>query len=152
MTLACRELGVSRETVRREKERDEEFLERFNDAKMDAVELAEAELMRRGTVGTPTTKTVRRIGRGGEILEETVTTSTYLSTAGLIAFLRANHPAYKESWRLEHTGADGGPVQVQVERDRTPERLEALLEIAAELGWQPQNLALPVVEHSENGA
>ena len=73
----------------------------------------------------------------------------YISTAAAIAFLKANHPAYREQWRIEHTGPDGGPVTIAVERDRTPERLEALLEIAAEMGWTSQN-ALP--PGSQNGA
>lgn len=143
LALTCRMVGVGRETVRREREREESFAEAYKEAQANAAEIGDAELRRRGLTGTPTTKTTRRIDKDGTVIEEVITQSMYISTAGLIAYLRAHHPAYKESWRIEHTGDGGGPVQIQVERDRSPERLEQLLQIAAEMGWEPAPKELP---------
>lgn len=140
--ITCKIVGVGRETVRRERQRDEGFAVRYADAKAVAVDIAEAELRRRALTGTPTTKTVRKIDSKGEIIEETVTESNYISTAALIAYLRANHPAYREQWKIEHVGDGGGPIKIEVERSRTSERLEELLRIAHELGWEPP-LELP---------
>lgn len=144
ITLAAKSSGINRITYYRELARDEEFVKLAEAAKQEAVDIAEAELRRRATVGTPTVKTVRKMDAAGVIIEETVTETTYISTAALIAYLRANHPAYREGLRVEHTGGDGGPVQIQVERERTPERLEALLAVALELGWRP-DFELPAV-------
>lgn len=147
IVLAARRAQVHRHTVENERKRDPEFAAAYEDALLDARESADAQLRHRGMAGTPVTKTVSKektMADGSVVRTSETFDTTYVSTAALIAWLRAHWPEKYRDIRIEQTGKDGGPVQVEIEieRERTPQRLEELLEIAAEIGWVPPGAVL----------
>jgi hypothetical protein len=102
----------------------------------DGGAVREAEAWRRAVEGVE-----RPIVSGGKV----VTTVREYSDALLIFLLKGRRPA--KYARFEVTGAGGGPVMVQT--DDSPERLAAVLELAARVGLLEQGgetLGLPLLE------
>jgi hypothetical protein len=117
--------------------RDEDFRLAWDTAIEVGVDLLERVALTRATVGEPRrTVTVRRkLDAEGRVLErvETELTETHVNDTLLLATLRRYRP---EQWgdhvQHRHTGADGGPVRVEVYRTPDRERLVSLFELAAE--------------------
>lgn len=86
------------------------YAQLFNDARSALVELAEAELFRRGVRGVP-----EPIVYKGEIVADSKVIK--YDTTALIFWLKGNCPEkYKE--RFEHTGKDGGPMSMTIDAAR----------------------------------
>ena len=100
--IAAQAAGVDRSTASKRRKSDADFALAWDDAIEDAVDQLEAEAWRRGYEGIEKPITV---AGEREVVRE------YSDTV-LITLLKANRPAkYRE--RFEHTGADGGPIQVE---------------------------------------
>lgn len=111
------------------------FAEFYREAKDIGLDMAEAILWRRASTGEPRTSTKTRTLRDGNgALVETVTeqtTTTHVSDNLLLAHLRANRPS-KWGDKITHRGDPDAPViHEHGPIRRTPERLAALLELAA---------------------
>jgi hypothetical protein len=124
--LSSRAAGVSRHIHKWWMKHDEDYAAAFTEAKEMAAEMLEAEAIRRAREGV--TRTVYHQG-------EPVGTELVYSDTLLIFLLKGAKPdVYKE--RYEHTGKDGGPIQVaHMAPDVRQARLAALL---AKRNGQPQ--------------
>jgi hypothetical protein len=133
-TEACRNANVSTMTLSRERKRNPDFEERYQQAKVEADGVLERFLHERATSGQAVTKTVTKTGPDGAV-ETTVTEMRHISTPALIALLKARLPErYRERLDHRHTGGDGGPVLVEgVYRQPTRERMLELAKMAREL-------------------
>lgn len=142
MRLACERAEVSDRTVRRERQRNEEFAVAELDARETALDTLEAVLRMRATSGQPfrkTTTTTRRDPKG-KVLEETTTETTELlvSTPAAMFLLKRYRPEFRESFRVETTGADGGPIQHELRVERSLEDFyEELDRLAETNGSEP---------------
>ena len=84
---ACEVSGIGRKTVYLWRSQDGDFAEAWDEAIESGVERLEDEAYRRALVGSDTL---------------------------MIFLLKAKRPkVYADKQRLEHTGADGGPLQIQ---------------------------------------
>lgn len=100
---ACRRAKISRQHAYRTREEDEAFATAWDESLTDGIELLEGEAFRRAKEGTlrPVFHQGKKVG----------TVREYSDTL-LIFLLKANKPAkYRE--RVEHTGADGGPIETR---------------------------------------
>ena len=121
MTRAAAAAGVSRNTVYAWQEHDTDgFSERYHVAEAQANDAIDAEINRRAITGT--LKPVYQGGKKVGCIRE-------YSDVLLIFLAKARMPhKYRETTRLEHTGADGGPIEVADVRERLAARLAALAE------------------------
>lgn len=109
ITGAAQSAGVSPDTVQRRRLDDAAFAARFALAHDTAVDKAELRLVEYAQVGVRTT---RRTTRKGELVEEVEVIKP--SVTALIVFLKANRPEkYRENVRVEQSGPDGGPIQIE---------------------------------------
>ena len=132
LTRAAERAGIARSTALRLGQRDESFALAVHDAREEALDLLEQQIYARATAGTPIRKTVTKTDKEGKV-ETTITEELHVSDVLAMFYLKRWRPEYRESYTVEHGGA-ARPIQVRVERERTPERLEELLRIAAETG------------------
>lgn len=97
-----------------------EFAAAWVEAQAQAVELLERSVHRWATTGLPKVETRRKQVRDleGNVIGEEVTTveGTDVNPTLAMFVLKRFKPEYRESYRLEHTGADGGPMVVQHEQ------------------------------------
>lgn len=110
MRAACMAAGVDRSTVYYWQEHDTDFSLRFNIAEQEANDVIRAELFRRAIQGYE--KPVVSMGKAvydkdGKPLTERVYSDSLLS---LLA--KARMPEFKDKQRIEHSGPNGGPIQV----------------------------------------
>lgn len=134
---AADDAGVARSTVWRLQQRDESFALAVHDAHERHLDMLGELLFASGSHGLPVKKTVTRRkpdGEGGEIIETTVTETFERNAEDGRFYMRAHRREFRESVRVEGGGAGGVPIQVKVDRERSPERLEELVTIAAETG------------------
>ena len=114
VTLACRAVGIARKTIYDYRNHDEEFAEAWDSAVEEAIDLLEGEARRRAYEGT-----VRDVFYQGErcgLVRE--------YSDGLLQFLLKSHRPHKYRERHEITGADGGPITIEVVKfaDKTPSK------------------------------
>lgn len=102
-------LGLSRTTLKVWRAEDEEFRLAWDEAAEGAVQSLEYEAIRRAKHGT---KEIRPIYHDGALIGTEVKT-TYSDTL-LIFLLKALRPdVYRDNYRIEHSGPDGGPIPVR---------------------------------------
>jgi hypothetical protein len=121
VTDAAKVAGATREGFRLIRKRDQVFAEAWDDAYEQGADLLEGEALRRAVEGVE-----RPIVSGGKV----VTTVREYSDKLLILLLKGRRP--EKYAHFEVTGRGGSPVQLQVEQD--PDRLGAVVELAARLG------------------
>ncbi len=112
VTAACRAAGIKRRgTIYEWQEHDEAFATAFREAELEATDLLEAEARRRAVEGVRTEMPVLYRGR----VIQTVIETKYSDTL-LIFLLKARAPErFRDNVRLEHTGANGGPIRTAEE-------------------------------------
>lgn len=104
VTEAARTAGIGRRTAYEWRDADEAFRAAWDDAEQEAVDGLEREAWRRAKEGVPKPVTFQ-----GKI------TDTYLeySDRMMELLLKAHRPdKYKDRVTNEHTGKDGGPIEV----------------------------------------
>lgn len=152
-TEAALYADVSRELAHRERHNDALFDRCWGEAKEIAADLLEDEAWRRAVDGRK--RIVRKEKRDwrGKVIESTVEEVEETSDSLLQFLMKASRPE-KFRERIDHRigGTDGGPVQVEVDRRPTRERMLALLKLAQELELPPG--VPPVIEatSSETGS
>lgn len=114
ISQAALRVGVDRGTVHRAMQRHEEFALAVDAQRNVALDALESALYLRATIGTPVVKTVRKSDRDGNLVEETVTEDRHISDVLGIFYLKRWRPEYRDSFRVESTGANGGAIQVSV--------------------------------------
>lgn len=125
VTAACRSAGVGRRTVYDRRDSVPSFQAEWDEAVDEAVDDLEGEARRRAFEGT--LKPVYGSGGVGVGTVEVGQVREYSDTL-LIFLLKAHRPTkFRDNVRHEHTGASGGPLQVQVYipgngRDQAPAR------------------------------
>ena len=102
---AARAVGYTRQRMYQMRDEDPAFAEAWNEALLEAIDMAEGEVYRRGVKGT-----LKPVYQGGA----KVGTIREYSDTLLIFLLKAHKPEkYRETSRQELTGPDGGPIQTQ---------------------------------------
>jgi hypothetical protein len=124
---ACERVGVGHSTVWRERQRNEDFALAFNAAHARYVESLRKEIHRRAVEGWDEPQFYQ-----GEVVGHV----RRFDTALLIFETKRHDPAYRDSYRVEHTGPDGGPIQVQAPPDAT-ERSRRAAALLADAGGLP---------------
>lgn len=117
VSAACRKAKVERSTAYRARE-DEEFAAAWDEALEVATEALELEARRRAATGVlePVYQAGKKVGA----------IRRYSDTL-LIFLLKAHAPAkYRENYRVEHTGADGGPIEYQNATERILGRIDSI--------------------------
>lgn len=115
--------GVGKVTVYDARKADVAFKEAWDDAKEIANELLLVEGRRRAYEGV-----LRPIYQGGKLRGKVKDYSDTL----LIFFIKAHNPEFRDSTKHEHTGKDGGPVNVNVSTtDRIDRHTEAFIAAAS---------------------
>jgi hypothetical protein len=105
--LACEAAKISRSAVYLAK-KNPEFAEKYEQAEARAIERLESEAWRRGHDGYEEPV----FGRVAKDTDGQIGTIRKYSDQLLIQLLKAHKPSkYRETQRLEHTGANGGPIQ-----------------------------------------
>lgn len=116
---AAEAAGVSRRQHQRWVHEDAEYAAAFADAKAEVIEVYERELHRRAVEGVE-----KPVWRGGEQVGSIREYSDVL----LIFRMKALAPErYRDNHRVEHTGANGGPIEIETRRASLLERAEALV-------------------------
>jgi hypothetical protein len=153
---ACEAVDISTPTAYRYRQRNSSFAAQWQEAMNSAVEAIESEVIRRSIFGhdepvvyqgqfvpeidydaidpetnekyPPALAPVKRDAKGRVVY---ATTKKY-SDALAAVVLKANSPKYRDQSRLELTGANGGPVEVNSQMNATAAaaRIAALLAVA----------------------
>lgn len=124
---AADEIGVSRTTVWSERQRDEDFALRYTEAHERYVESVRAEILRRA------------MGWEEPVFDKDgneVGTVSKHSDLLLIFEAKRIDPAYRDTYRVEHSGPDGGPIRVQAPPDAI-ERSRRAAALLSEAGGLP---------------
>jgi hypothetical protein len=156
VSAAARAAGVARTYPYEAAKADPVFAAAWREAEEVGTDLLEQIAVRRATVGEPKRITRRRVKRDadGKVLEEeTVEEETVqISNALLITLLKARRPeVYRERFEHRHTGADGGPIEVEVYRRPTRERMLGLAHLAKELELPDVEGTATLVQPNGNG-
>lgn len=104
---------VDRSTVHRAMQRYEEFAIAMSMARDVALDNLEATLYLRATAGQAVLKTVRKHDGDGRVIEETTTEERHISDSLGMFYLKRWRPEYRESFRVEQSGPNGGPIQIE---------------------------------------
>lgn len=112
---ASQQAGVSRSWAYECADTYPEFKQAWEEAREDAIERLERHVHQWGTVGIEMVSTTTRRGRNGELIEETVQTSNNIHPSLAMFVLKRYRPEYRERYGVEHTGKDGGPINITVE-------------------------------------
>lgn len=124
VTAACKEVGLSRQVVYNERQRNEEFATAWADVEERLVERMEREAYRRAVEGVE-----KPLVSAGKL----VTTVTEFSDGLLQFLLKARRPErYRENVKVEHAGRVTSRVELDLSR-LTDEQLAQLHGIAAAL-------------------
>lgn len=113
ISRAALTVQVDRSTVHRAMQRYEEFAVAMSMARDVALDNLEATLYLRATAGQAIVKTVRKLNGQGEVVEETTTEERHLSDTLGMFYLKRWRPEYRESFRVEQSGPNGGPIQIE---------------------------------------
>lgn len=111
--LACKRVGIASSTFRLERQRDEAFAVAYAEAHERGLDTLEAVVRMRATSGQPIRKTVTKKNGDGEVIEVTETEDLLISTNAAMFLLKRYRPEFRDSYRVEQTGAGGGPIQYQ---------------------------------------
>lgn len=114
VSRAAKAAGVDRSTAFRLTQRDEAFAVAAHQAREIALDRLEEVIYASATLGLATTKTVTKKNPDGTVLEVTTTEERHRNPVEGIFFLKRWRPEYRESFRVEQTGAGGGPVKLDV--------------------------------------
>lgn len=112
---ACEEADIDRALAYRQRQRDEAFAVAWADALEEGLDAMERIAHVRATAGQRMTKTVTRKMANGDV-ETTTTSEQHISDILLMFMLKRYRPEFRESFRVENTGPDGGPMQHEVTR------------------------------------
>jgi hypothetical protein len=137
---AAEKVGVDRTTVHRGMQQHEEFALAVSAARDQALDNLEATLYLRATAGQQVTKTVTRYNNQGDVVEETVTDERHVSDTLGMFYLKRWRPEYRESFKIEQTGAGGGPIQIEYAEKQAEDfddRLAAVERRLAEQAAEP---------------
>jgi hypothetical protein len=109
---AARAAKIGRTQVYAWQEHDETFALEMQQAREEAYDRLEQEALRRAVEGVRRERPV--FSRGEQVGTEVI---TEYSDQLLILLLKAARPSrFRDNARVEHTGADGGPIRVQEDR------------------------------------
>lgn len=111
LTEAARAAGVARSTVQRAVQRDEEFAVAMNDAREQALDTIESSLLLRARSGQTLRKRVTKTLADGR-QETTEHEEVYLSDSAAFFLLKRWRPEYRDTYRVEQSGPNGGPIQI----------------------------------------
>jgi hypothetical protein len=124
---ACREAGIGRTTAYEARRRDENFAVAWADAIDEGLDSMERVAHARATAGQLFTKTVTKTHPDGTV-ETTVTEERRLSDNLLMFMLKRYRPEFRESYRMEQSGPDGGPIRHSIERDEVLDNFDRELD------------------------
>jgi hypothetical protein len=112
---ACMKAGVSRETIYKWQEHYTEFGLRFRQASEDANDLIRAELFRRAVQGVdePVVSSGKLVYTEDERGQKKMLTRKVYSDQLLSLLAKARMPEFRERQRVEMSGPDGEPIQMQ---------------------------------------
>jgi hypothetical protein len=113
-TEAARAAGVGVDAIRRATKRDEVFAVAMHDAREEGLDHLEETIILRARSGQPLVKTVVREFTDGT-KETTTTTERHISDNLAMFYLKRWRPEYRDSYRIEQTGANGGPIRIEQE-------------------------------------
>ncbi len=123
VSRACLAAGTNRPTVYARRQTDPEFLQQWQDAIEEYVDTLEAEAKRRAVDGV--TKGVWHQGtRCGE--------EQQYSDSLLSQMLKAKRKEYRDNSKIELTGAEGGPLQIE----ETPTQIARRIAFTLALGMR----------------
>lgn len=125
VSAACRKAKIERSTAYRARD-DELFAAAWDEALVVATEALEEEARRRAAIGVlePVYQQGMKVGA----------IRKYSDTL-MIFLLKAHAPAkYRDNYRIEHTGADGGPIEHQEVTAQIASRVAILAARAREEG------------------
>jgi DNA-binding phage protein len=142
VSSAARTAGISRAMVYLERKENPEFRAAWDEAVDVGVDLLEQVAHTRATTGEAR-RVLRTITRtvDGQVVERTewVEESVRVSDAMLTLLLKAHRPeVYRERVDHRHVGPGDGPIEIEVNRRPTRERILELVRIAGELEPQEQ--------------
>ena len=105
VSAACKAAKVGRSTVYDARQTDPAFAQAWDDLENQTTDAMEREGYRRGVEGVE-----RDVYHQGEVVGK----ERQFSDTLLIFMLKARKPdVYRDNARIEHTGAQGGPIQVE---------------------------------------
>lgn len=114
-SYAARAAGIDRSTLTRLIQRDERFAVAVHEAREQALDSLEDSILVRARSGQPTKRTVTKKNAKGEVEEVTEYDDVHLSDTLAMFFLKRWRPEYREAYRIEQSGPNGGPIQMDVE-------------------------------------
>ena len=125
VSAACDAVGIGRTTVYEARQRDAAFAAAWADVNEKITEQLEAAAIRRARDGV-----ARPVFQGGKLVGH-----DRVYSDGLVALLlKARRPdRYRDNVRMEHSGPNGAPVQLQVPDDAV-ERSRRAAQLLAEAG------------------
>jgi hypothetical protein len=118
VAAACKKAKVERSTAYNRRKLDPQFAGAWDEALEVATEMLEAEAHRRAAIGVlePVYQQAMRVGQ----------VRKYSDTL-LIFLLKAHKPAkYRDNYRVEHVGANGGPIEYQDAGQRILSRINSI--------------------------
>lgn len=117
---AAQRAGIDRRTIQRFMQRNEAFALAVHDAREDALDSIEDAIVLRARSGQPVEQTVTVHDQAGRPVLDAAgnpvvkrTTSSHISDNLAMFFLKRWRPEYRDSYRVETTGAGGGPIQIE---------------------------------------
>lgn len=131
--------GIGHRTAYRQRQRHERFALAWTDAVEEGTDILEDEALRRAVHGVETPV----ISGGAPVFLTDPATGAQVpmtvlkhSDTLLIFLLKARRPAkFRDVWRVEQSGPDGGPIRVEEVGPRSAERIRELVRIARESGF-----------------
>lgn len=129
---AARQAGVARAWTYESARNYPAFAQAWDEAYRQGVEVLEQHVHRWGTVGI-TLRETRTVTRADGSQETAVTETVNINPQIAMFALKRHKPEYRDTTRVEMTGAGGGPVSVEVNRTPSHERLLELAQLARDL-------------------
>jgi hypothetical protein len=115
LARAAKACGVHRVTLHRRIQHSESFALAIDQARQEALDTLEETIVLRARTGQPIRKTVVKNLPDGTS-ETTTTEEQHISDTLAMFYLKRWRPEYRENYRIEHTGANGGPIRIDQER------------------------------------
>jgi hypothetical protein len=142
VTLACTAARIARSKVYEYRDKNPQFAKQWEDAMDTAIDILEEEARRRAQDGVETFV----VSKGQVVMWEgkPLKERKYSDTL-MVALLKAHRPAkYRENFKLEHAGPDGGPVQVEVKNLPNADLSQLAIALAASITSGSSNSGAPV--------